>query len=326
MADRPDEFRLIAHLFAPLSKGFAGACGLTDDCAYIGGFVGRDLVVTTDAVVEGVHFKPDTDPGRVAQKALRVNLSDLAAKGAAPFAALLTIALPKAISFEWVQGFAAALKADLEGFGLSLIGGDTVSTPGPLLVSITVFGWGRGIGTAPLRSGAKVGDVIWVSGAIGDAALGLNADQWSKASAQDRSYLQDRYEAPTPRVALGRLVAPLAHAAMDLSDGLVQDAGHIAAASAVGVEIDADRIPLSAAARAVMLGHGLPLSALIAGGDDYEILMTAPPESTAQLVEAARTLSVEFSPIGRIVAGSGVRVIGPDGRDVAVGQGGWRHF
>lgn len=326
MADRPDEFRLIAELFAPLSTGFAGACGLTDDCAYIGGFAGRDLVVTTDAVVEGVHFKPDTAPGRVAQKALRVNLSDLAAKGAAPFAALLTIALPQAISVEWIQSFVKALKADLEGFGLSLIGGDTVSTPGPLMVSITLFGWGRGTGTSPLRSGAKVGDVIWVSGFIGDAALGLNADQWSHVSPLDRAYLQDRYEVPIPKVALGGMAAPLAHAAMDVSDGLVQDIGHIARASGVGVEIDADRIPLSAAARSVMALHGLPLSALIAGGDDYEILMTAPPESTAQLIEAARTLSVEFTPIGRIVAGAGVHIIGPDGHDVAVGQGGWRHF
>jgi thiamine-monophosphate kinase len=325
MAAGPDEFRLIADLFAPLSKGFPGAHGLTDDAAYIPGFGGRDLAVTTDAVVEGVHFKPGTPPGRVAQKALRVNLSDLAAKGAQPFAALMTVALPKDIANDWLTAFTAALKADLDTYGLALIGGDTVSTPGPLMISITVFGWVEA-GRAPLRSGARVGDTIWVSGTIGDAALGLHADDWDKVGAADRDALRTRYELPLPRVELGAQAARLAHAAMDVSDGLIQDLGHIAKASGVGADVQAERIPLSPAARAVVRAHGLPLIDAISGGDDYEILMTAPPEADARMADLGRALAIEFTPIGRIVKGSGVRVLDPSGHEIIVSRGGWRHF
>ena len=325
MADRPDEFRLIAEMFAPLSKGFAGAHGLTDDAAYISGFDGRELAVTTDAVVEGVHFKPDTPPDLVAKKALRVNLSDLAAKGARPFAALMTVAFPKGVTTDWVAAFTAALKSDLDSYELSLIGGDTVSTPGPLMVSITVFGWVEQ-GKAPLRSGARIGDTVWVSGTIGDAALGLRAEEWGNVAQADRDALRARYEIPLPRVQLGQAVAPLAHAAMDVSDGLIQDLGHIAKVSGVGAEVWADRIPVSASARAVIAAHGLATVEAVSGGDDYELLMTAPPEAGDAMVRAARSLSVEFTPIGRIVKGHGVRVLDSQGREVAVSRRGWRHF
>jgi len=296
-----DEFAAIADLFAPLAK-YPGARGLLDDAALYAG-----KVVTTDAIVEGVHFLPDDPLDTIAKKALRVNLSDLAAKGARPSAALLTLIWPDARAGAEIADFARGLGEDLALYGVALLGGDTTRTPGPLTVSITAFGAPAGART-PARSDAQVGDDVWVSGAIGDAWLGLEALQGRMELADaHRAQVIARYRLPQPRVALAELVAAFAHASMDVSDGLAGDAGKLASLSGVRLEIEARAIPLSAAGAAWRAQTGL-WGRLLDFGDDYEILFTAPPADRARI---AQTLGV--TRIGRAVAGQGVAFHEADG-------------
>ena len=318
-----DEFRLIAELFAPLAAGFPGALGLTDDAALLAAEPGSDTVVTVDAMVAGVHFLPDDPPDLIARKLVRVNLSDLAAKGAVPFAVLLAAAFPQGIDDDWLRRFAAGLAEDLAHFGVALIGGDTVATPGPLTLSLTALGR-VATGRALLRSQAKVGDTIWVSGTIGDGFLGLAAARGQLTGLDEPhvAALADRYRLPRPRTGLGPALIGVAHAAMDVSDGLVQDLGHICRASAVAAVIEAERVPLSAAAHAAKS----PLASLLTGGDDYELLFTAPSQAAAALTRIGEAAGVKLSPIGRVVAGEGVTVVDSVGRALAMGQGGWNHF
>ncbi|MGE5506435.1 MAG: thiamine-phosphate kinase [Actinomycetota bacterium] len=319
---RLDEFALIAELFAPLSAGFPGALGLTDDAAFIPPVDGAETVVTVDAMVAGVHFLPDDPPALVARKLVRVNLSDLAAKGATPFAVLLAAAFPAGTDAAWLRAFAAGLAEDVNGFGVALIGGDTVATPGPLTLSLTAMGrvaQGRGL----LRSGARQGDHIWVSGTVGDAALGLKVLQ-GHLPASD--HLAGRYRLPQPRVGLGPRLVGLASAAMDVSDGLVQDLGHLCRASGLGAEVDATLVPLSDAAAAALAADQTLLASILAGGDDYELLFTAPAEATAAIQAAAAQAGVAVTAIGRMVAGQEVDVRGPDGKPLTLAHGGWRHF
>ena len=250
---RRGEFDLIETYFKPLAKGAPGALGLADDAAVLTPTGGHDLVVTQDMLVEGVHFR-DTDPaGRVAQKALRVNLSDLAAMGATPVAYLLSLALPAAVDDAWVAAAAAGLAADQAEFGVHLIGGDTVSTPGPLTLSITALGQTPN-GLALRRSGARPGDLVMVSGMIGDACLGLDVLEGGDTTAPGApgapgaDYLVDRYQLPSPRLSLGLALRGLATAAIDISDGLVADLGHLCGASGVGAAVDLGRVPVSPAA------------------------------------------------------------------------------
>ena len=317
MAGRLDEFGLIAELFAPLSAGYGGAYSLTDDAAFITPEPGKVLVVTTDTMVEGVHFLPQTPADLVARKLVRVNLSDLAAKGAKPFAVLLNAAFSDRVDWDWATAFAAGLKQDFDEYGIALIGGDTVSTPGPVCLGMTAFGWGDP-DRSPHRSGAGDGDDVWVSGTIGDGGAGLLAARGTITS----EYLKSRYDLPTPRLDLGAAIAPLATAAMDVSDGLVQDLGHIARASGLAALIDVDAVPLSKAA--VAAGFGA-LQAMVAG-DDYELLFTAGADKAAALTDAARSSGVDITRIGRMMAGSGVRCLDGQGRDVTPAVRGWRHF
>ena len=318
-----DEFQLIADLFAPLAAGFPGALGLKDDAALLDCRAGTETVVTVDAMVAGVHFLPDDPPDLIARKLVRVNLSDLAAKGAVPFAVLLAAAFPQTVSDDWLRGFAAGLAQDLDEFSVALIGGDTVATPGPLTLSLTAFGT-IASGTALLRSGARIGDTLWVSGTIGDGVAGLAVVRGGLTglSAEHRAVLLDRYRLPRPRVGLGPALIGLADAAMDVSDGLVQDLGHLCRASGVGAVIEADSVPLSDAVRAA----DSPLASVLTGGDDYELLFTAPPQAFAALTALAAASGVPLTPIGRIVDASGVTVRDSAGRPLTLGQGGWRHF
>lgn len=324
MTGQPDEFQLIAELFAPLSAGFPGALNLTDDAALLPPS-DDETVVTMDAMVAGVHFLPDDPPDLVARKLVRVNLSDLAAKGSRPFAVLLAAAFPRGTGIDWLRRFAAGLGEDLKEYGVALIGGDTVATPGPLTLSLTALGR-VGRGRAILRSGARPGDEIWVSGTIGDGALGLKAALGQLAG--DVTHLVDRYRLPRPRVQLGPRLAGIASAGMDVSDGLVQDLGHICRASGVGAVVEAALVPLSEPARAavaVAVDQSLLASALT-GGDDYEILFTAPAGADAAILEAAQAAATPVTRIGRVGAGAGVEVVDASGRALALGQGGWRHF
>lgn len=327
MSGAPDEFQVIADLFAPLAQAYPGALGLTDDVALLGPDPAHETAVTMDAMVAGVHFLPDDPPDLVARKLVRVNLSDLAAKGARPFAIMLAAAFPKGTDLAWMQLFARGLAEDVAEFGIALIGGDTVAIPGPLTLSLTAFGKVE-TGRAILRSAAQVGDVVWVSGSIGDGALGLRAarDGWDGLAPQHVNYLAGRYRLPRPRVGLGARLPGLAHAGMDVSDGLVQDLGHICRASSLAAVVEAAKVPLSPAARAAVAADDSLLATVLTGGDDYELLFTAPPSATPAILALGGEAGVDVTAIGSMEAGEGVTVRGGDGRPLALARGGWRHF
>jgi len=313
----PAEFALIARHFRPLAG--PGALDLQDDAAIVMPPAGRDLVLTVDAMVAEVHFLADDPPDLVARKLLRVNLSDLAAKGAVPLGYLMTISTPLSTSDEWFAGFAAGLAHDQAAFGITLLGGDTTSTPGPVSLSLTAIGH-VAPGAAVRRNGAAPGDGVWVTGTIGDGALGLAVAQGRLADPSGE--LLGRYRLPQPR--LGLAIAGVASAGMDVSDGLVQDLGHLCRAGRLGAEIDAARVPLSAPARAAGPDW---LATCLTGGDDYELLLAVPPGCEGTLRAAAAAAGVPVTRIGAFHAGEPrVTVRGPDGAPMALGAGGWSHF
>lgn len=324
------EFERIDRFFAPLSRGAPGAFGLTDDAALLPeAGEGAAWVVTVDALVAGVHFLADDPPGLVARKSLRVNLSDLAAMGARPYGYTLALALPPGLAEPeaWLGGFCDGLRRDQDEFAIHLLGGDSVSTPGPVTISVTAFGTVER--ERPLRrSGARPGDDLWVSGSIGDSALGLGVlTSGTGPSSEDDAFLAERYHLPRPRTTLGPALVGIASAALDVSDGLVQDAGHIARRSGVAVVIDAGRVPLSPPARRRVDGGAATLAAALTGGDDYELLFSAPPAARDAVTAAATATGVPVTRIGAVGAGSGVQVVGPDGIGLAgLGRGGWSHF
>ena len=322
-----DEFQSIAKLFRPLTLGAPEALGLLDDAAVIQSRPGFDLVITKDAMVEGVHFLPDDPPDLVARKLLRVNLSDLAAKAAEPYAYFLAVAWPPGWSDAAREAFAAGLGEGQARFGLKLLGGDTVSTPGPLTLSLTMLGWVPS-GRMVKRSGAQPGDVLLVSGTIGDGHLGLSAARggWD-GSGEDAVYLAARYRIPEPRTDLRATLAHYATAAADVSDGLMADAGHVATASGLGLEIDLDQIPLSrAAARwaARQPDCAAAVVRLAVGGDDYEIVCAAKPSNVPAMMKMALAGGTALTPIGRFTAKPGAR-ISYQGKEIVVGKGGWTH-
>ncbi len=317
MTDLPAEFQLIARHFRPLAG--PGAMDLRDDAALLTPPPGRQLVLTVDAMVAGVHFLPDDPPDLVGRKLLRVNLSDLAAKGAVPLGYLMTVSTPKGTPDAWFAGFAAGLARDQAEFGVTLLGGDTTSTPGPVSLSLTIIGH-VAPGTAVHRFGASAGDEIWVTGTIGDGALGLAVAQGRLADAS--GFLLDRYRLPQPRVGLA--LAGIASAAMDVSDGLVQDLGHICRASGLAAELRADRVPLSHAARTAGPAW---LETCLTGGDDYELLLAVPPARTDALRAEAARAGMTVTRVGHFHSGPPevmLRLSG--GEALAVSKGGWSHF
>ncbi len=305
------EFDEIARLFAPISFGAPEALDLKDDAAIIPARPGFDLVVTKDAVVLGVHLVSDAAPEDFAAKLLRSNLSDLAAKGAKPDAAFLAIAWPSGTDDTYRARFAAALKSDAERFGVRLFGGDTVTTPGPLTASLTLLGYVPS-GTAVLRSGAQAGDIVLVTGEIGDGGLGLlTARGELDLGPAAETKLLSRYFRPEPRLDLAEALRRLASSAADVSDGLFADAGHLASASGVHLEIDLGEIPVSAAARRWMAGRADQRSDrlwLASAGDDYEIVLTASEPHALALQAEGQSLGLPITPIGRVRAGEGISV------------------
>jgi thiamine-monophosphate kinase len=313
------EFEFIARRLRPLATA-PGALGLADDAALLDPRPGMQLVLTKDAMVAGVHFLEGDPAGQIAQKLLRVNLSDLAAMGAAPVGYLLALARPRNIEDDWLAAFCAGLAADNAEFDVSVLGGDTVSTPGPLTLSLTAVGE-LPKGEALLRGGARSGDDIWVSGTVGDAALGLAVVQGALEVAEPlRARLIERYRLPRPRVALGQALRGLAHAAIDISDGLLADLGHIGETSNLGAEIRADLLPLSAA--------DLPgvRDAALSGGDDYELLFTAPPSQRDAIEGLGKKLGLPLTRIGQMQVASGIRVHDATGAEVHPQRSGWQHF
>jgi thiamine-monophosphate kinase len=323
------EDALIARYFKPLATD-PGAFDLGDDAAILKSH-GDDIVVTTDAIIEGVHFLPDDPPDTIARKALRVNLSDLAAKGATPAGFVLTLAL-RAVDEAWLEPFAHGLACDAIQFGCPLLGGDTVSTPGPLMISITAFGRvppGRMVH----RAGAAADDVVVVTGTIGDAALGLDVlkrGAVATALADDAAAsekLVERYRVPQPRTALAKAVREHAHAAMDVSDGLAGDLAKLCKVSGVSAVIEAESIPLSAAAATLLARGVVGVEAIVSGGDDYEILCAIPPASLAAFRQAAQAAGVEVSAIGKIMAGSSApRFLDKRGDRITLPRLSYSHF
>lgn len=323
------EFELIARVFAPLAAD--GALGLTDDAAFYRPRPGRDLVLTKDEVVSDVHFFADDPWDAVAKKALRVNLSDLAAKGAMPVGYLLALGLPKDFSLEQIDALGAGLAADQAAYGISLYGGDTVRSPAGLTLSVTAIGEVREGGMVR-RGGAQVGEVIVVTGTIGDAALGLalRLDPTLPGrlglAQPHRDHLLDRYLLPRPRGALASAVADCASGGMDISDGLVGDLGKMAAASGVAIEIDAERVPLSDAARAAISADPRLFATALTGGDDYELALSLPEAKVGAFVAAADAAGIGAVPIGRVRPGEGIVVRGDHPALANLGSGSYRHF
>jgi len=306
-----DEFGIIAKYFAPLAG--EGALGLKDDAALLPSRPGHELVVTTDTVSQGTDFFAFDPADSVAQKALRVNLSDLAAKGAQPAFYLLNLTLPHSVTADWLAAFASGLARDQHEFGLSLLGGDTSAGEGPLAIAITAFGFVPQ-GEMVKRGGARAGDAVFVTGTIGDSGGGLAIFRREKhaLSDTDRDYLTGRYRIPQPPVAFASGLRAFAHASVDVSDGLIADLGHIASASGVRIEVEGELVPLSAPLRALW-GKDVVARAATSG-DDYQIAFTAPPGHTGP-----------FTRIGRVVAGEGVGLT-EGGREIALPKLGYRHF
>lgn len=324
--DFAGEFETIERLLRPLAHPVY-ARDLSDDVAVLPSRPGHDLVLTKDVLVEGVHFLPNDPLDTVAQKLLRVNLSDLASKGAEPFGYLLACHWSDRCGWPEREAFASGLAADQQTFGLHLLGGDTVVTPGPLSVSATLLGWVPK-GTAPLRAGARPGDAVYVTGTVGDGWLGLEAARGRLALSPERvATLAEHYRRPVPRLEFGRAVRGLVSAAMDVSDGLVADVRHIAQASGVGIAIDLEIMPLSAAAHAWFDMRTDPEAAIVkmaTGGDDYELLLTASEREETALRREADRLRLRLTRIGRVGGGSGVEAR-YFGKRLDVGAGGWVH-
>jgi len=326
MPSRPGEDELIARFFAPLA-GPEGL-GLMDDAALLSAPAGEDLVLTTDALVGGVHFFADDPPDAIARKALRVNLSDLAAKGARPLGFLLSLALPGDWRTEWLEAFAAGLGDDAQTYNCPLMGGDTVSTPGPLTLSITAIGAAHA-GQMVRRTGVRPGDRLYVTGTIGDAAIGLLIRQGRGPDIPraQREFLTGRYLLPQPRMGLARAMAAHAHGGMDVSDGFVGDLTKMLRVSGVSARIPIYRLPLSIPARAAIAANPDLLAIAATGGDDYEILAAVGPDDVAAFEREARSAGVPVSFVGEAAEGhEPPRFIGPDGGAVAFASGSYSHF
>lgn len=306
-----DEFGIIAKYFAPLAG--EGAFGLTDDAAILKSRLGQELVVTTDAIAEGVDFFGFDPPHTIAQKALRVNLSDLTAKGAEPAFYLLNLTLPASITPDWLAGFADGLARDQKQFGIALLGGDTSATDGPLSIAVTAFGFVPESRMVK-RSGARVGDDVYVTGTIGDSGGGLAIFRREIHTLGDneRDALIARYRVPEPPLEFAPLLRDIAHASVDVSDGLIADLGHVARASSVRIVVEGESVPLSPPL--LKLWGDSAVKRAVTAGDDYQVAFTGPAG-----------LEGSFTRIGQVVAGEGVAMT-LKGGEIQLSKAGYRHF
>jgi thiamine-monophosphate kinase len=324
---RPSEFALIEKLFAPLAAAEPGAYGLKDDAAVLSLEAGHEMVLTVDTIVEGVHFLRDDPADLVAQKALRVNLSDLAAKGVAPRGYLLALSLSPWVNEAWLKAFAGGLRADQEKFGIALLGGDTTATYGALSLTITATG-SVPEGAMLRRAGARPGDLAFVTGTIGDAGAGLEILRGGGGmlAPEQREALAQRYRVPQPRTALGARLRGVATATLDVSDGLMADLGHIAELSGVRIVLDATKIPLSSALVAFWGPGDDAVAKAATAGDDYEVAFTAPETAREAVAKIARETLIPIAEVGRVETGMGVVLIGRTGQAIPVARHGFTHF
>jgi thiamine-monophosphate kinase len=322
------EFDIIARCFAPLSASSPDALALKDDVAFL---ASEGLAITKDLLVEGVHFRAKDPRDLVARKALRVNLSDLAGKGAKPFGYFLGCVWPMAVKEDSIESFARGLGEDQDLFKVALLGGDTTAhreNSAPLIISVTMLG--RAQDRITRRNGASIGDDVYVSGTIGDAGLALLVlENALKVSAADKKALVERYQLPVPRLSLGGAILGLATASIDISDGLLADARHIASESSVAIEITAEKIPLSPAAARWLDGEkdrNAAIARLASSGDDYEIFFTASAARRRSIEMAAQVTRTPVARIGSVVKGDGVRLIDVSGALIKTPQLGYDHF
>ena len=336
-----DEFDLIRRYFAPLADSAPGSLGLRDDAALLAPPAGETLVLTLDTLVAGVHYLPDDPPESIARKLLRVNLSDLAAMGARPLGYLLSVSLPGAPDAAWLAGFAEGLRADQARFGLALLGGDTTGTPGPASLSATLLGTVPA-GRALCRGGASPGEGVYVSGSLGEATVGLALAQGSLPVLAAASVESDtpgipaaaaaeliaRYRCPEPRLALGRalLESGLATAAVDVSDGLAADLGHLVAPAGLGATVAVNAVPLSTPLCQLVAHDPAWWPRFVTGGDDYELLFTVPSERAGEVAALAERLGLPLTRIGTVESEPGVRLHDAHGGELALAQRGWSHF
>jgi thiamine-monophosphate kinase len=329
-AEPSAEAQLIASYFQPIAT-HPGAFDLTDDAAAIAPPPGCDLVLTTDGVISGVHFFRDEPADAVARKALRINLSDLAAKGATPLGFLLSIGLPTGLPADWLKSFACGLREDAEHYGCPLLGGDTDHSPGAITVYIAA------LGTVPhgamvRRKGARQGDLVVATGTIGDAALGLvlrrdmaATERW-KLDAAMRDHLLGRYLLPQPRTVLAEALRRHASAAMDVSDGLAGDLAKLCRVSGVAADIAIADVPLSPAAHQAVATEPALFETILTGGDDFEVIATVAPEKFEALRREAAAAGVAVRQIGTIVAGQGAHFRDADGRTRDFRRPSYSHF
>ena len=320
-----DEFDIIHRYFAPLTRGNTGAFGLSDDAATLPVHPGFEHVITTDAIVQGVHFLTDEAPDNIATRLCACNLSDLASMGARPLGFTLACAWSRDTDTDYIAAFAKGLGASVDAYDFPLLGGDTVTTSGPMMFSLTAIGEVEA-GRALRRNAARPGDTVYVSGTIGDGALGLLAAQGKLGALQDghRQFLEERYRRPTPRIETGRNLIGRAHACIDIFDGLIQDLGHICETSSVSMQIEAAKVPLSEAARAAVATDPALLNVILSGGDDYELAFTGTNIKDQDVpVTAIGTVSAAAAgPRGT----AGVAVLGADGHVIALEKSGYNHF
>ncbi|MFC4352836.1 thiamine-phosphate kinase [Fodinicurvata halophila] len=325
------EFDLIARYFAPLAVGERGAYALLNDAAILDVPAEHSLVTTLDSMVEGVHFLPDDPPDLIARKLLRVNLSDLAAMAARPRGYLLSLALSGDQDETWLEAFATGFGRDQDIYDVVLLGGDTLRTPGPLTLTLTALGEVPR-GQALQRGTARAGEDIYLTGRLGEAALGLfvrlgqAAEKLPDLTAGQLDRLEAAYRLPDPPVQLGPLLPGLATACLDVSDGLMGDLGHIANGSGLGAEVEVTRLPLAPEVRRLVEAVPERLQDVVSGGDDYQLLFTAPQEKRDAVERLSGDSGVAISRIGRMTQGDSVRLLDVQGRDVAVAQAGWTHF
>jgi thiamine-monophosphate kinase len=332
MADRrPHEFALIKRFFAPLATD-PGSLDLIDDAAVLAPACGVDLVLTKDVLAEGVHFFAEDPPDAIAQKALRVNLSDLAAKGARPKGYLLGLALREDWTEDWLEGFCAGLASDQSQYDVVLLGGDTIRSGNGLQVSITAIGEVPE-GRAVRRAGAGAGDILFATGSLGDGAAGLQVrldEDFAGRFGLDKddvAHLSSRYLLPRPRVEMGEIILEYASAAMDVSDGLFADAAHLARASRIGLQLDVQKVPVSPALGKIRQVDPKAFAKLINGGDDYELLACVPANKATAFEAAARSRDCGVTRIGTAVEGEGAVVARNESGDpVPVSIDGFRHF
>jgi thiamine-monophosphate kinase len=321
----------IVRVLAPLAQGFPGAFGLQDDCALITPAPGTELVLKTDPIAEGVHFLSQDAPEDIAWKALAVNVSDLAAKAARPIGYLMALSFPAAPAVGWLSRFAAGLAQAQARFGCHLIGGDTDRRSGPLTITITVVGE-VAQGRMVRRATAQAGDVVFVSGTLGDAALGLALRKdaslvaaWGLSPAE-AEHLRRRYARPEPRLALAQALRDHACAAMDISDGLAKDLARLCAASSCAARVRFADLPLSPGAAKALAADPSLAQRIVAGGDDYEVLATIAPARASAFGADALCAGIAVTEIGAIAAGTGIIIEDPTGQPLPLDRTGWDHF